>query len=73
MKREQVEALRRLYPNGTRLVLVRMDDAQAPPAGTVGTVRGVDDIGSILMSWDSGGSLSLIPGEDEFKNMEVME
>lgn len=42
-----VEMLRRQYPVGTRVELVRMDDLQAPPIGTKGTVLGVDDIGSI--------------------------
>jgi len=41
-----------------------MDDPQAPPIGTKGTVLGVDDIGSIMVAWDSGGSLSVIYGED---------
>ena len=42
--------IRREYPAGTRVELVRMDDAQAPPVGTKGTVRGVDDIGSIMVA-----------------------
>ena len=51
MKLPNKEALARLreeYPAGTRVELLHMDDAQAPPAGTKGTVRGVDDIGSYL-------------------------
>ena len=40
--REIVESIRREYPAGTRVELVRMDDVQAPPAGTKGTVKGVD-------------------------------
>ena len=51
--REIVERIRRDYPAGTRVELVRMDDVQAPPAGTKGTVKGVDDTGSLLMRWDS--------------------
>ena len=39
--RETVERVRREYPAGTRVELVRMDDVQAPPAGTKGTVKGV--------------------------------
>ena len=41
--RETVERVRREYPAGTRVELVRMDDVQAPPIGTQGTVEGVDD------------------------------
>ena len=62
--REIVERIRREYPAGTRVELVRMDDAQAPLAGTLGTVLGVDDTGSLLMRWDNGSGLNVIYGED---------
>jgi len=65
--REMVAALRSRYPAGTRVELISMNDPQAPPAGTKGTVRGVDDIGSILISWDNGSGLNAIPGEDVIK------
>ena len=64
VKREIVERLRRQYPAGTRVKLVRMEVEQAPPIGTCGTVLGVDDLGSIMVSWDNGGSLSIVYGED---------
>lgn len=51
-----VEAIRKEYPAGTRVRLLKMDDVQAPPIGTEGTVVGVDDIGSLLMRWDNGSS-----------------
>lgn len=44
--REIVERVRREYPTGTRVELIRMDDPQAPPTGTRGTVTGVDDTAS---------------------------
>lgn len=59
-----VEALRKEYPVGTRIELVQMDDIQAPPIGTKGTVRGVDDMGSILVRWDTGSGLNVVYGED---------
>ena len=59
-----VEVLRRQYSVGTRVELVRMDDPQAPPIGTKGTVRGVDDIGSIMVAWDNGCGLSVAYGAD---------
>ena len=62
--REIMESIRREYPAGTRVELVRMDDAQAPPAGTLGTVLGVDDTGSLIMRWDNGSGLNVIYGED---------
>ena len=62
--REIVERIRREYPAGTRVELVQMDDAQAPPVGTKGTVKGVDDTGSLLMRWDKGSGLNVVYGED---------
>ena len=44
-----VEKVRSEYPIGTRVELVKMDDVQAPPVGTKGTVKGVDDTASILI------------------------
>ena len=57
--KEQVARQRRLYPAGTRVELVQMDDAQAPPIGTRGTVIGVDDTGSIMVRWDNGSQYHL--------------
>lgn len=62
-----VKTLRELYPAGTRIRLLKMDDIQAPPVGTEGTVTFVDDTGTIHMRWDTGSSLGLISGEDEFE------
>ena len=62
--KDTVERIRRDYPAGTRVELVRMDDAQAPLTGTLGTVLGVDDTGSLLMRWDNGSDLNVIYGED---------
>lgn len=70
--RKTVERLRKEYPAGSRVKLLSMDDAQAPPVGTQGTVRGVDDAGHILVSWDSGGSLNLVYGVDGFEKAPTM-
>lgn len=64
---DEVKRLREQYPVGTRVELVQMDDVQAPPVGTKGTVNGVDDIGSIMVSWDNGSSLSVAFGEDRVR------
>ena len=61
---ETVERIRERYPVGCRVELVRMNDVQAPPIGTKGTVIGVDDIGSIMVKWDNGSGLSVAYGED---------
>ena len=65
--REQVEALRQKYPAGTRIELLEMDDPQAPPMGTKGTVLGVDDIGSLMVSWDNGSSLNVAYSIDKVR------
>jgi hypothetical protein len=62
--REAVERIRRDYPVGTRVELIQMEDVQAPPVGTLGTVLGVDDTGSLLMRWDNGSGLNVVYGED---------
>ena len=62
--RKIVEDLRMQYPIGTRIELLKMDDPQAPPIGTKGTIRYVDDIGSLGVLWDNGSSLSVAYGED---------
>lgn len=64
-KKEIVEKVRKEYPKGTRVRLVRMDDIQAPPLGTEGTVIGVDDTASIMVAWDNGSSLNVIYGVDK--------
>ena len=65
--KELLEFLQQEYPPGTRVRLTRMDDPQAPPLGTKGTVTGVDDTGSIMVDWDNGSGLSVAYGEDRCK------
>ncbi len=63
--KEIVEKLKKEYPKGTRVQLVAMDDFQAPPIGTKGTVIGVDDTGSIMVAWDNGSSLNVVYDVDK--------
>ena len=69
MTLEQLEALRSRYPAGTRVELLQMDDAQAPPTGTCGTVIGVDDTGSLLVNWDNGSGLNVLYGIDRVRKV----
>ncbi len=65
--RQQVERIRQQYPAGTRIVLHSMQDPYVHiPPGSKGTVTYVDDMGQIGVQWDTGSSLSLIPGKDSF-------
>lgn len=69
VSRDIVDSLRKEYPRGTRVELVKMDDVQAPPIGTKGTVEWVDDAGSLVMRWDNGSGLNVIYGEDVVKKI----
>lgn len=68
-----IESLKKQFPVGSRVELIKMDDKQAPPIGTRGTVKGVDDIGSIMVAWDNGSSLNVIYGEDECRVLDVVK
>lgn len=68
--KETVERVRAEFPKGTRVVLEKMDDVQAPPIGTLGTVRGVDDTASLLVAWDNGSGLNVVYGEDRVRKVE---
>lgn len=70
--KETVERIRGEYPAGARVELVRMEDVQAPPVGTKGTVLGVDDTGSLLMRWDTGSGLNVVYGEDIVKKLATV-
>ena len=66
ISKEALRALRERYPRGTRVELMHMDDPynQKLLSGCLGTVRYVDDIGTIHVSWDCGSSLGVVYGED---------
>ena len=69
-RKEIVERVRAEYPKGTRVILEKMDDVQAPPIGTYGTVCGVDDTASLLVKWDNGSGLNVVYGEDRVRKAE---
>ncbi len=66
--RENIVNLKKMYPPGTRIRLIHMDDNDPHPVpdGTTGVVSYVDDAGIIHMIWDNGSSLGLIPDVDLF-------
>ena len=70
----KVEATKARYSVGTRIELISLcNDERDMPTGLRGTVVGVDDQPSLLMEWDSGRSLSLLPGEDSFRKLSPEE
>lgn len=70
ISKEIIKDLRKTYPAGARVKLISMEDEQAPPVGTLGTVYGIDDIGSILVKWDNGSTLNVLYRVDSVKKIE---
>lgn len=69
--KETVKQLRKQYPTGTRVELLRMNDPYSRlKPGDTGTVTGVDDIGTIHVNWDCGSSLGIAYGEDECRKID---
>lgn len=69
IKKTNVTELRNTYPEGTRIELTFMNDPQAIPKGTRGTVDHIDDAGQIHIKWDNGSSLAIRPNEDKFRTL----
>ena len=66
----QAERMQREYPTGTRILLLGMgNDPNPVEPGTRGTVRVVDDIGTLHCEFDNGRSLGVVPGEDSFRKL----
>ncbi len=68
--RETVERVRRMYPQGTRVELVSMNDPYTKlRPGDKGTVTCVDDTGTVFVRWDCGSGLGVVYGEDRIKKL----
>lgn len=52
---------------GKRVKLIKMNDPQAPPSGTHGTIKGTDGIGQIHVNWDNGSTLAIQPENDQYQ------
>lgn len=65
ISKSELEHLRKEFPIGEKVILTKMDDPQAPPIGTVGTVRFVDDLGTIFVDWATGSGLGVVYGQDK--------
>jgi len=63
----QIAGLEKRYV-GKRIRCISMpEDPHPVPPGTEGTIEMVDGIGQLIVKWDNGRSLSLIPGVDTFE------
>lgn len=67
--KSNITELRNTYPEGTRIEIEYMNDPQAVPSGTRGTVDYIDDAGQIHIKWDNGSSLAILPNEDNFRTL----
>ena len=73
-QRTIAESTKKLYPPGTRIELISMKDPYSPiPAGTRGTVKFVDSMGTILPEWDNNRTIGIVPGEDSFRKLTQEE
>lgn len=68
--RETVEKIREQYPESTKVELVSMNDPYRDmPPGLKGTVKSVDDTGTVFIRWENGSSLGAVYGEDEIRKL----
>ena len=70
MNAKIVELLKRRYPAGTRVRLLKMEDPNPVPVGMLGTVEDVDDIGSLIVQWDNGRQLHVLHDIDEVEKID---
>ena len=72
ISKEELDKLRKDYPAGARVELLYMDDPYNKKLypGSKGTVRSVDDMGTIHVRWDCGSSLGVVYGEDSCRVIE---
>lgn len=69
---EEVQRIRELYPIGCRVELIRMgpDPYSKLKPGDQGTVKCVDDTGTVFVSWDCGSGLGMVYGEDHILRLD---
>ena len=72
--RKIVERVKKEYPVGTKVELVSMDDPYRSLApGLLGTVEGVDDIGTIHVKWENGYHLGIAYGVDSCRKVKTIK
>jgi hypothetical protein len=68
LSNERLKELKEKYPVGTRVKCISMPQEPHPvPRGTIGTVTGVDDLGTIHVHWDNHSALGLVIDVDKFE------
>lgn len=65
-----VKYLRDIYPKGTRVELIRMNDPYTTlKPGDQGTVSCVDDTGTVFVDWDNGSTLGVVYRVDQIRKL----
>lgn len=64
---DEINNNKKKITEGTRIELIKMYDLNALPCGSKGIVKGIDDVGNIIMNWDNGSTIPLVIGTDNFK------
>ena len=68
--KKEVEAVRAEYPIGCRVELIQMNDPYTKiKPGEQGTVRFIDDMGTVFVNWDRGSGLGVVLGEDSIRKI----
>lgn len=67
ISQKELEELEKRYPRKTRVRLVKMDHPHAPAIGTLGTVKGIDATGEIIVVWDNGSTMYLDRSLDKWE------
>lgn len=59
--------LKKRFPAGAIVELVKMEDEDSPPMGTKGSVLHVDALGTVHVLWETGSTLGIVPSVDEIR------
>ena len=69
-ERRFAQRMKENYSPGTRIMLSQMGDDPRPiEPNTRGTVKVVDDMGTLHCNFDNGRLLGIVPGEDSFRRL----
>lgn len=72
--RQMAKRYKEAYLPGTRIMLLSMGNDPHPiEPDTRGTVKVVDDVGTLHCDFDNGRSLGIVPGEDSFRKLTQEE
>ena len=70
LSKEILEKLRAEFQPDTRVKLICMDDPYVDmKPGELGTVRNVDDMGTVHIAWDNGHGLGAVYGKDVIEKL----